>query len=48
MADKLMYISNDDTQNYPFCKFKLVIETLEHLTKSTNQLIKIHLSLQSC
>ena len=23
MADKLVYISNDDTQNYPFCKLQL-------------------------
>ena len=27
MADKFMYISNDDTQNYPFCWLKLVVET---------------------
>ena len=30
MANKFMYISNDDTQNYPFCRFKLVVKTLEH------------------
>ena len=28
MADKLMYIRNDDTQNYFFCKLQLVIKTL--------------------
>ena len=33
-----MYISNDDTQNYPFCSLKLVVETFEHLTYlATNQ-----------
>ena len=28
MADTLMYILNDDAQNYPFCKFQLEVETL--------------------
>ena len=28
MDDKLMYIHNDDTQNYPFCRLQLVIERL--------------------
>ena len=37
MVDKMIYISNDDTQNYPFCTLKLVVETYE-LNKS-----KIHL-----
>ena len=32
MADKLMYIPNYDTQNYPFCRFKLVAEAFEHST----------------
>ena len=27
LTDKLMYILNDYTQNYPFCKLKLVFET---------------------
>ena len=35
MADKLMY--NNNTQNYPFCRLQLVVETFEHLTKLTNQ-----------
>ena len=26
MADKLLCIPNDDTQNYPFCRLKLVVE----------------------
>ena len=34
MADKLMYIPNDDTQN---CRLKLVVETFKHLTYYTNQ-----------
>ena len=37
MADKLMYITNDDTQNYHFCRLKLVVETFEHSTWLTNQ-----------
>ena len=36
MADKLMYIPNHDTQNYTFCRLKLVVGTFE-LIKSTNQ-----------
>ena len=27
---KLMYIPNNDTRNYPFCKLKLVVEMFEH------------------
>ena len=30
MADKLMYIFNDDTQNYPSYRLQLVVETFEH------------------
>ena len=33
MADKLMDIPNDDTQNNPFCRLKLVVETFKHSTK---------------
>ena len=37
MADKLMFIFNEDTQNYPFCILKLVVKTLDtHLKKPTN------------
>ena len=32
MTDKLMYIPNYDTQNYHFCKLKLVVETFKHST----------------
>ena len=38
LADKLMYIPNDVTQNYPFCRLRLVVETFEHSTKWINQL----------
>ena len=31
MAEKFMYIPNDDTQNYPFSGLKLMVETFEHL-----------------
>ena len=27
MADKMMYIFNDDTQNYPFCSLGSVVDT---------------------
>ena len=36
MADKMMYIPNNDTQNYPFYRLQLVVETL------INQQKKIH------
>ena len=38
MADKFMYIPNDDTQNYPFCRLQLVIKILKdtQLKKWTN------------
>ena len=37
-----MYIPNDDTENYPFCRLKLVVEMFKHLI---NQPIN---SPQSC
>ena len=30
MAVKLMYFPNDDTQNNPFSRLQLVVETFEH------------------
>ena len=43
MADKFMYIPNDDTQNYTFCRLKLVVEHQNtQLNKPTNHnLIKV-------
>ena len=41
MADKLMYIPNDDdTQNYPFCRLKLVDgkKLNTQLNKPTNKI----------
>ena len=35
-ADKLMYIPNDDTQNFAFCRLKLVVEMFEHSSLQTN------------
>ena len=32
MADKLVYIPNDDTQKYPLRRLKLVVETFGHAT----------------
>ena len=40
ITDKWMYIPNDYTQNTPFRRFKLVVETLNVM----NQQIKIHIS----
>ena len=37
MANKLIYIPNDDTQNYPLCRLKIVVETFEHPTELINQ-----------
>ena len=38
MAEKLMYIPNANTQNCPFYKLQLVIETFGHSTNQpTNQ-----------
>ena len=28
MAVRLMYISNDDTQNYPYCRLQLLLKRL--------------------
>ena len=47
MADKLMYIANDDTQNCPFCRLQLVVETFGNSTKWTNQW-KFNKSPQGC
>ena len=41
MADILMYILNDDTENYPWPSLKSVVETFEHSTLYLNQPIKI-------
>ena len=38
MADKLMYILNDEKQNYPFSRLQLVSKRLNiQLNKPTNQ-----------
>ena len=28
MVDTLMYIPNDDTQNYPYCRLQLAVEII--------------------
>ena len=38
MADKLMYIPNDDTHIYSFSRLQLVVETFGHSTLLTNKL----------
>ena len=37
MAEKLMNIPNDDTQNYSFCRLQLMVKTFGQSTKWTNQ-----------
>ena len=32
-----MYVPNDYTQNYPFCRLQLVVEAIGHSTLCTNQ-----------
>ena len=45
MADKLLYISNDYTQNNPYCRLQLMVETFDtQLHEPTNQ----NWSPQSC
>ena len=48
MADKLIYMSaNDDTQNYHFCKLKLIFENFNNqLNEPTN--INFNIIPQSC
>ena len=47
MADKLMYIPNDYTQNYPFCRLQVVVKTFGHSTYRINQ-SKFNKCPQSC
>ena len=37
LADKFIYIPNDDMQNYPFCRLQSVVELFGHSTKKTKQ-----------
>ena len=38
MADKLMYIPNGDTHNYPYCRLQLLVERFVHsLNKPNNE-----------
>ena len=37
MADKLMYIPNDNTQNQSFYTLQIVVETFVYSSKLTNQ-----------
>ena len=44
MADKLMYIPNDDSQNYPFYRLQLVFATKQDSMKvpKSRQISKRH------
>ena len=41
MADKLMFIHNDDTQSFPFCRLQLVVEIFKHSTSKLTLVPKI-------
>ena len=41
MADKLMYISNNDTQNSHFYRIQLVVETLEPTYQNSIEVPKV-------
>ena len=41
MADKSMYIPNDDTANYPFCRLQLVVETTQPNEQTNQNSIKV-------
>ena len=45
-----MYISNNETQNYPFCRLKLVVVPFEHsINKPTNQYsVKVPKTWETC
>ena len=47
MADKVMYIPNDNTQNYSLCRLELVVETFGQSTQWTNQ-SKLNKSPKNC
>ena len=39
MADKLVYIPNDDTQNSPFCRLQLMVKKLDtQINEPTNKI----------
>ena len=38
MADRLMYIPNNDAQNNHFCRLQLIVETFGQSTSWTSQL----------
>ena len=40
MANKLMYIPNDDTQNYPFCSLQLVVEAFKSKIHKSPKVVK--------
>ena len=41
MADKLIYIPNDDTQKKTLGRFKLVVETFGHTTQNLIKVSKV-------
>ena len=49
MANKCMFILNDDTQNYHFFRLQLIVETLEtQLNEPTIIKVALNKSSQSC
>ena len=41
MADKFMYIPNDDTQTYPFSGLQLVVKTFEQTNQISWKVLKV-------
>ena len=41
MADKLVYIPNGDTQNYPFCRLQLDSQLYEPTNQNSTQVPKV-------
>ena len=41
MADRLMYIPNDETQNYPFCRLQLVVALNEPTNQNSMKVLKV-------
>ena len=46
MADKCMYIPNDDAQNYPFCRLQIVVETFGQNEPTNQNSIRVHKVVQ--
>ena len=41
MAEKSMYILNNDTQYYPYCRLQLIVETFEPTNQNSIKVPKV-------